>query len=243
MLFDTSKEGLVTAIQDSIDKLRPLASFIPDPVLGMLVENAAARGLPPDFPKASVLFINLLGIPDNLQEYSDEELDQIVSEFSRVISLVNAEIEAQGGVMKKVTYHHSGPDIMAFFGVPEAHTNDSTRAVQAAYQIKNIVSELKPLKLESGTIELKPHIGLTQGRVFSAEIGEPRGRREYNIMGNTVNTAARLMDHADANQILLPDDMYEDIKDGFEAEKLEDVKLKGRSVSLTLYDIGKPIKK
>ncbi|MEK6222972.1 MAG: adenylate/guanylate cyclase domain-containing protein, partial [Chloroflexota bacterium] len=182
MLFDTSKEGLVTAISDSIDKLRPLASFIPDPILGMLVENAAARGLPPDFPEATVLFINLLGIPDNLKDYSQEELDEIVSEFSRVISLINAEIEAQGGVMKKVTYHHSGPDIMAFFGVPEAHTNDAVRAVKAAYQIKLIVSDLKPLKLEQGTITLQSHIGLTQGRVFAAEIGEPRGRREYNLM-------------------------------------------------------------
>lgn len=240
VLFDTSREGLITAITESIDKVEPLASFIPRPVLHMLVENAAARRLPPDFPEATVLFINLLGLPDNLVDFSDEEREEIVSEFSRVVSLINAEIESEGGVMKKVTYHHSGPDIMAFFGVPDAHTNDSLRAVTAAYQIRDTVSRLKPLKLDDRTIQLDAHIGLTQGRVFSAEIGEQQGRREFNIMGNTVNTAARLMDHAEANQILVGEEVYDDMVEAkFEAEKLKGVELKGRSVKLTLFTIGK----
>ncbi|MDH5607439.1 MAG: adenylate/guanylate cyclase domain-containing protein [Anaerolineae bacterium] len=240
VLFDTSREGLITAITDSVEKVEPLASFIPRPLLHMLVENAAARGLPPDFPDASVLFVNLLGVPDNLSDFTEAERDEIVSEFSRVVSLVNAEIESAGGVMKKVTYHHAGPDIMAFFGVPDAHTNDTLRAVTAAYQIKDIISRLKPLKLGSTDIQLEAHIGLTQGRVFSAEIGESQGRREYNIMGNTVNTAARLMDHAQANEILVSEEVYDDlVAENFEAEKLEAVTLKGRSVPLDLYLIGR----
>jgi adenylate cyclase len=239
VLFDTSKEGLVTAISDSIDKVEPLASFLPSRILNLLVENAAKRGIPPDFPEATLLFVNLLGIPEDLDRAPEEDQAFVISEFSRIISLINAEIEAQGGVMKKVTYHHAGPDIMAFFGVPEAHTNDTLRAVRAAHEVLNIMKLNREIKFGEETLEISCHIGLTTGRVFAGEIGERQGRREFNVMGNTVNTAARLMDFAGPGQIIASEAVYQPIQELYEVGKLENVALKGRSSKLTLYEIGK----
>jgi hypothetical protein len=54
VLFDTSKAGLVNAINDSIDKIEPLATFLPSRILNLIVENAASRGIPPDFPGATL---------------------------------------------------------------------------------------------------------------------------------------------------------------------------------------------
>jgi len=241
VLFDTSKEGLVNAIKDSIDKVEPLASFLPASILNLLVENAASRGIPPDFPHATLLFVNLLGLPENLDDVDPEDLDTIIAEFSRMVSLINAEIESQGGVMKKVTYHHAGPDIMAFFGVPEAHTNDTIRAARAASAIMEIVKNTKGIIIGEETIKLSAHIGITCGQVFAAEIGERQGRREFNIMGNTVNTAARLMDYAESNQIIVSEEVYERVKDLFDVTKLPNVQLKGKPQKITLYEIGKSL--
>lgn len=241
VLFDTSKEGLVTAINDSIDKIEPLASFLPASILNLIVENAASRGIPPDFPGATLLFINLLGLPENLDDIDPEDQESMISEFSRMVSLINAEIESQGGVMKKVTYHHAGPDIMAFFGVPEAHTNDTIRAVNAANAIVDIIKMAKGIKIGEETVKLSVHIGLTRGQVFAAEIGERQGRREFNVMGNTVNTAARLMDHAESNQIIASEDAHERVKGLFETTQLPNVQLKGKSEKMTLYAIGKSL--
>lgn len=239
VLFDTSKEGLVSAISDSIDKVEPLASFLPSRILNLLVENAAKRGIPPDFPEATLMFVNLLGIPENLDDAPNEDQAFVISEFSRIISLINAEIEAQGGVMKKVTYHHAGPDIMAFFGVPEAHTNDTLRAVRAAREVMNILRLNSEIKFGEETLQLTCHIGVTTGRVFAGEIGERQGRREFNVMGNTVNTAARLMDYAGPGQIIASEAVYELVKELYETETLQNVALKGRSNMFTLYEIGK----
>lgn len=239
VLFDTSKEGLVTAISDSIDKVEPLASFLPARILNMLVENAARRGLPPDFPEATMMFVNLLGIPEDLSDAPEEDQAVVIAQFSRIISLINAEIEAQGGVMKKVTYHHAGPDIMAFFGVPEAHTNDTIRAVRAAKEVLKIMRMNKEIKFGEETLQLTCHIGLTTGRVFAGEIGERQGRREFNVMGNMVNTAARLMDYAGSGKIIASEAVFKQIKKLYQTEKLSDVKLKGRSSTLTLFEIGK----
>ncbi len=239
VLFDTSKLGLITAITDAVEKVEPLASFIPHSVLNLLVEHAAARGLPPDFPEATLLFVNVLGLPDKLDQASPEDVRAVISEFSRAVSLINAEIEAQGGVMKKVTYHHAGPDIMAFFGVPVAHTNDAARAAEAARGILSIVTDTKTIAVGGETLKLSCHVGITKGRVFAAEIGDLQGRREFNVMGNTVNTAARLMDRAESDQILISEEVHEHVGETFETERLEKVQLKGRSKALTLYALGK----
>jgi class 3 adenylate cyclase len=241
VLFDTSKEGLVTAIADSVDKVEPLASFIPARILNLLVENAASRGIPPDFPEVTLLFVNLLGLPEKLEDAPEEDQASVIAGFSRIVSLINAEIEAQGGVMKKVTYHHAGPDIMAFFGVPEAHTNDTQRAVRAAREILNIIRMTKEIDFGEERINLTCHIGITTGRVFAGEIGQRQGRREFNVMGNNVNTAARLMDAAAPNQILATEDVYRFVQTEYEAQKHEGVHLKGRSASLTIHAIGKEV--
>jgi class 3 adenylate cyclase len=237
VLFDTSREGLIQAITDAISRVEPLAGFIPRPVLNLLVENASARGLPPDFPEATILFINLLGMPENLESLSAEAQDNLVNTFSRLISVINAEIEARGGVMKKVTYHHAGPDIMAFFGVPNAHTNDSQRAVTAAQEIAMIVKQSEALELDGESYKITSHIGLNRGQVFAAEIGDRQGRREFNVLGNPVNTAARLMDYAEADQIILSESVFEDLQGEASTRKHADVTLKGRSTAVNLYEI------
>ena len=238
VLFDMSVDGLVTAISDAVDKVEPLASFIPGPILNLLVENAASRRLPPDFPAATIMFINLLGLP-SLEEANPEEEAEIISRFSQVISLINAEIEARGGVLKKVTYHLAGPDVMIAFGVPNSHTNDSIRASHAALAILKVVKSLPPIVIGDEKRKLSCHIGLTRGRVFAAEIGETQGRREFNMLGDRVNTAARLMNKAESHQILISQDVFEDLEGIFETTTLESIDLKGKAKPFKIYELGK----
>jgi class 3 adenylate cyclase len=80
-------------------------------------------------------------------------------------------------------------------------------------------------------------MGLTFGAVFAAEIGEPRGRREFNILGDPVNTAARLMAQASQNQILLTEEVYERIGDRYKCQSVGEITLKGKSHPLPCYTL------
>ncbi len=73
--------------------------------------------------------------------------------------------------------------------------------------------------------------------MFAAEIGEPRGRREFNVLGDAVNTAARLMGRANANQILLTQSVYAAIADRFPATPLGSLLLKGKSQPIPVFDL------
>ena len=82
-----------------------------------------------------------------------------------------------------------------------------------------------------------------RGRVdiVAAEIGEPRGRREFNVLGDTVNIAARLMSRAEPNQILMTGRAYEKAKESFDFDFVDDVSLKGKAATTPIYELKGPL--
>jgi adenylate cyclase len=235
MLFDRSREGLIAEIGEAVKRVEPLASYIPGAILNMLVANAAQRQIPPDFPCPAVLFINLKGLPESVDTAEIHEVDDIIASFSRAYSLINAAVQQRGGILQKVTYHSIGSDFLTYFGVLSSRTDDVMRAVETALAVREIVAQLPSPYKQGQPIEISCRMGLAFGSVFAAEIGETRGRREFNILGDPVNTAARLMTQASQNQILLTQAVYDLVSDCYACKPLGDIVLKGKSQAIALY--------
>ena len=237
VLFERSVAGMMDEVNGALKAIEPLACFLPQPVLSLLVESAADRHIPPDFPQPTILFVNFIGLPELVDRALPGEELKVVTSFSRAFGQINAAVEARGGVLKKVTYHLSGSDIVIYFGVPSAHTNDPVRAAQAALAIRKIILDIKAPTVGNIQPEISCQIGISAGPCFVAEIGEPRGRREFNVLGDTVNTTARLMDRADKNQILISARVHEAIAPYFECLELEPVSLKGKSAPVPIFEL------
>lgn len=237
MFFERSVAGMMSEINGAISSIEPLASFLPQTVMNLLVESAADRHIPPDFPEPTVMFVNFIGLPELVDRVLPGEELKVVTAFSRAFAQINAAVEARGGMLKKVTYHLSGSDMVIYFGVPTAHTNDPVRAAHAALVIRDIINNIKPPTVGAAQPEVRCQIGISLGPCFVAEIGEPRGRREFNVLGDTVNTTARLMDRAEKNQILVSGRVHEAISAYFKCNALEPVSLKGRSAPLPIFEL------
>jgi class 3 adenylate cyclase len=218
--------------------LEPLACLIPAPVLNLLIESAAERYIAPDFPTPTVVFVNFIGLPELVDMALPGEETKVVNSFSKAFAFINAAVEKRGGVLKKVTYHLSGSDIVIYFGVPTAHTNDPVRAAQAALAIRDVVAGLKPPTVGGITPQITCQIGIASGAAFVAEIGEKRGRREFNVLGDTVNTAARLMNRAERGQILLTGRVHDAIATQIKCDFLGDISLKGKAAPTPIYALG-----
>ena len=237
-LLDRSVAGLVAEITKLLDSLEALACFLPSPVLNLLVESAMKRHITPDFPTPTVVFVNLVGLTELVDRASsNEELQAINGLLSETVARINAAIEAKGGVLKKVTYHISGSDMVIYFGVLNAHTDDQIRAASVALEIRDIIQNIKVPPTGGGTMETSCQIGINFGAAFSAEVGEPNGRREFNLLGDTVNVAARLMDRAETNQILISQSVHNKIKDAFASEYLGDISLQGKGAPTPLFKL------
>jgi class 3 adenylate cyclase len=243
LLLSRNVAGLKEDITRILDSIEPLASFIPAPVLNLLVESAADRKIPADFPEPTVIFVNFIGLPEAVDLALPGEEIKIVNSFSRAFAMINAAVEARGGVLKKITYHLSGSDIVIYFGVPNAHTNDPLRAASAAIAIRDIINNIKPPTIGNTQPKITCQIGINMGAAFVAEVGDPRGRREFNVLGDTVNTTARLMSRAEKGQIVISGRVQEAISSRYECVSLGEVSLKGKSAPMPIFELAGQKKK
>jgi len=237
VLLTRDKDEVLSQITALLNSIEPMASYIPASVLSLLVENAADRKIPADFPHPTIMFVNFIGLPESADRAQPGEETKLAQGFSRVFSLINAIVESRGGVLKKVTYHLSGSDIVIYFGVPTAHTNDETRAASAAIAIRDLIINFDAPVIGNIKPEVYCLIGIHSGPAFVAEVGDPRGRREYNVLGDTVNTTARLMSSAQKNQIVISERIQKIIEEKYECKPLGAVSLKGKSAPMHLYEL------
>src|SRR5512132_1291216 len=105
-------------------------------------------------------------------------------------------VEEHGGTVPQVM----GDGFMAVFGVPTAHEDDAERAVRAALAVRDHARQLN----RSGTGIPFPevHAGVNSGEVMVGPSSEAAG---FTVIGDTVNTAARLADLASPGVVLVED--------------------------------------
>ena len=77
---------------------------------------------------------------------------------------------------------------------------------------------------------------MSVGHATAGRIGF-EGRYAYAVVGTIVNLAARLSAEAAAGQILVTDELYRDIADGVEAERIDGLSLKGISHAVTAWNV------
>lgn len=243
ILADRSETGVLQAITATLKTVEPLASFIPAAFLKLLIEQAATDGrsthLAPAFPLVTTLFVNLVGLPEAVDKATADELPHLINTFAQLLARINAAVESRSGVLKKVTYHLAGSDIVIYFGVPHTHSDDAQRAAQTALAIAQIVATTPVPTIAGQPIVLTCHMGLAQGLTFAGEIGKAQGRREFNVLGPPVNLAARLMERAgevaQPGQVYLNDVLYGAIQAHFSCVLLGKMLLKGKAAPTTVY--------
>ncbi|SCF31885.1 AAA ATPase domain-containing protein [Micromonospora matsumotoense] len=118
-----------------------------------------------------------------------EDLDpeRVGAVTDRVLAALAGAVKTFGGHVDKLT----GDGIMAVFGAPVAHEDDAERAVRAALSMQRAVRRVLDDE-RGGGAPLGLRVGLNTGDVIAGI----QAAIEYTVIGDTVNTAARLADAA-----------------------------------------------
>jgi class 3 adenylate cyclase len=167
----------------------------------------------------TVLFADLSGFTALSERTDPEEIRSLVD---RCMNEMGEVVQRFGGSVDKVI----GDALMAVFGAPVAHEDDSERAVRAALEIQRRASE--EAEVFGG---LCVRIGVNTGEVMFAPVG-PDGRREFTVMGDTVNTAARLQAAAPPEGVLLGEQTHAACAHAIACEALEPILAKGKQAPL-----------
>jgi class 3 adenylate cyclase/tetratricopeptide (TPR) repeat protein len=118
-----------------------------------------------------------------------EDLDpeRVGAVTDRVLASLAGAVKTFGGHVDKLT----GDGIMAVFGAPVAHEDDAERAVRAALSMQRAVRRVLDDE-RGGGAPTGLRVGLNTGEVVAGI----QASIEYTVIGDTVNTAARLADAA-----------------------------------------------
>ncbi|HET8752037.1 MAG TPA: AAA family ATPase [Gaiellaceae bacterium] len=174
---------------------------------------------------ATVLFVDLVGSTDLIAGADPEVVRRRVGRFFDQVSHC---VTTHGGTVEKF----AGDAVMAAFGVPLQHEDDAERAVRAALATLERV----------GDLGLDVRIGIEAGEVVADETDSTFAT------GEAVNLAARLEQQAGTNEIVIGPYAARLVRDLFDLEPLEPLKLRGWSEPIVAnrvvcaLEMGRPMR-
>ncbi len=133
-------------------------------------------------------------------------------------------IQEYGGRIDK----HIGDAVMALWGTETAREDDAERAVRAALRIQEMYRD------GIGSLPIRLKIGINSGQVLLSAIGT---QGEFTAMGDTVNTASRLVHAARGGDVLISHNTYQLVRGLFDVQIQTPLMVKGKTEPLQTYVI------
>jgi adenylate cyclase len=197
---------------------------------------------------ATVLFSD---INDFTTATEDMDPEAIVRWLEPYMQAMTQLIDEHGGVVERF----SGDGILAMFGVPlpretaEDIEADARSAVRCAMRMGEVLDRLNVDYSASGQPEIRVGIGIQSGVLVGCSLGSLE-RQQYTTMGDTTNTAARLVNVAkdvmkvpgatECVRVVIGRATAALVGDGFEMHGLGAVELKGKHRRTECFAVGSP---
>ncbi len=160
------------------------STYLAPTVVKKLIESPDGLELGGEERDISAFFSDVQGFTSISERLTPAELVELLNEF--LTEMTDIILKHEGTVDK-----FEGDAIIAFFGAPNELENQAETAALTCVQMQKRLHELRLKWKAEGRPELKMRIGLCTGSAVVGNMGS-RNRMDYTMMGDTVNTAARL---------------------------------------------------
>ncbi len=198
----------------------------PQVVERLMAEGTSAAG---DLRRVAVMFVDFRGFTTGAQSRTPQEVvDRLDGAFAVLVDILDRE----GGIVNKFL----GDGFLALFGAPLAATDAAHRAVAAG---REMLSAMDRINAQTSW-PLRIGIGIHFGEVVAGNIGSPR-RKEYTVIGDTVNFASRLeaLNKEFGSQLLISSAVREALgDDGGDAVALGEVTVRGYEQPMAVFQLG-----
>ncbi len=218
-------------IAQQVTERAALERFLSPEVVGLVVEdpkkNVRLGGVN---KKVSVLFADIRGFTALSEKMQPKKVVGILNHYFTHVTEI---IFDYGGTLDKFL----GDGVMAVFGAPVRKGNHAKNAVLAAQAIQRLVTELNRDCEERQWPEIRVGIGINTGFVTAGNIGSPR-RIDYTVIGDTVNTASRLMSSAKSGKIIISEHTAAKLAaHEFPLRALAPLRVKGKSKPVRCFSV------
>ena len=173
----------------------------------------------------TVLFGDLSDFTSWAEDRDPERVGEVTD---LVLAALAKEVDEVGGRVDNL----AGDGIMAVFGAPTAHEDDAERAVRAAAAMQETVRRLVT-DSEDDSSPLGLRVGINTGEVLAGV----QASMTYTVVGDTVNTAARLSGAAAVGAVYAGRETMHATRSVATWRELPDLTLKGKREPVPAYEL------
>jgi class 3 adenylate cyclase len=138
----------------------------------------------------TVMFTDLVGSTALSTKLDPEDMRSVIGAYHKCVAETVARFD--GFVAK-----YMGDGVLMYFGYPQAHEDDSERAVRAGLALVEAVGKLHVQE------PLQVRVGVATGLVVVGDLVGSGESQERGVVGETPNLAARLQAIAEANMVVI----------------------------------------
>jgi class 3 adenylate cyclase len=217
--FNEMAEGLAQK-----EKYRTILNMVTDDQVAQ--ELMKGNALDGELRETTVLFCDIRGFTPLTENMPPEEVIEMLNEHMTALTRIVKEHE---GVLDKFV----GDLLMAIFGAPVSHQNDSLNAARCALRF---IQQREALNATSRH-QLKIGIGIATGKVVAGCMGSYNSTRTYTVLGERVNLASRLCSQAGPGQVIIDQATKEKLGNAISTRPLPALNLKGFREDIRAFEL------
>jgi tetratricopeptide (TPR) repeat protein len=197
----------------------PIEVAVPAPLRAQLLEVGPLEG---EHRHAAIGFLRFSGIDDVIRTEGPEAASDALAVLTRTVQA--AADEHQVTILES-DIDRDGGRIILVSGAPQTFGDVEERLLRTMRAVID------------GGLPLPVHIGISEGRVFTGQVGASF-RRTYTVLGDTAALAARLMARSGEDEVWVASSAFARGGASFEATELEPFPVKGKSEPVQAVVLG-----
>ncbi len=212
---------------------RLLSRFVSTGAQASISRDAGTRFEPGGEQRhTAILFSKIDHFHDLVEKIGGEPAVELLN---RYFSIMEPAITQAGGILDK----YIGDAVMAVFH-GDATQTPGVQAVKAAVAMREALRQFNDAQQANGRVALSTGIGISTGRVISGRIGSYRHRLDFTVIGDVVNTAARIESQrarVAPGSILMDADTASDAQPFGTVISIGHLNLKGKTQPVELFEL------
>ncbi|MDP2646957.1 MAG: CHASE2 domain-containing protein [Desulfobacterales bacterium] len=207
------------------------STYLAPSVVKQLIESPEKLVLGGENREITAFFSDLEGFTSISEKLTAPALVELLNEYLTEMTEIILDLE---GTVDKF----EGDAIIALFGAPNDLENHAERACIACVEMQNILARRRVELKAAGKPELKMRIGLCTGSAVVGNMGS-KNRMDYTMMGDTVNTAARLegVNKVYGIYTLISETTYKACGDRIMTRQIDSINVVGKKEAVNIYEI------